>query len=166
LGSKKYPNPNAKNKYRATTSHANGFSAPDRIATKVTITPMASYTNKARIIAHLASDSCEFLANHVSIKLPIIDAPYSLAAKTPPAASVAPKIEYIKLGTSKMGTPRHKHTIALIINKVFNFIAVLLSLINFQIVIIPLFIYELIIRILNSPSKLNLVYTKVKFLSI
>jgi hypothetical protein len=63
--------------------------------------------------------------------LPIIDAPYSLAAKTPPAASEAPKIEYIKFGTSNMGIPRHKHTIALIIINVFNFIALLLSLIDF-----------------------------------
>jgi hypothetical protein len=70
-----------------------------------------------------------------------MDAPYSLAAKTPPAASVAPKIEYMKFGTSNMGIPRHKHTIALIINNVFNFISVLLSLINVQIVIFPLFIY-------------------------
>jgi len=36
------------------------------------------------MIVHLASDSCEFRANHVSIKFPIMDAPYSLAAKTPP----------------------------------------------------------------------------------
>jgi hypothetical protein len=42
LESKKYPNPIAKNKYRATTSQANGFSAPESIATKVTKTPMAS----------------------------------------------------------------------------------------------------------------------------
>jgi hypothetical protein len=45
------------------------------------------------MIAHLVSDSGEFLANHVSIKIPIIAAPYSLAAKAPPSVSEAPKIE-------------------------------------------------------------------------
>jgi hypothetical protein len=62
----------------------------------------------------------------VSNKLPIIDAPYSLAAKTPPAARVAPKMEYVKFGTSNIGMPRHRHTIALMINNVFNFMARLL----------------------------------------
>jgi hypothetical protein len=65
-----------------------------------------------------------------------MDAPYSLAAKTPPAANVAPKMEYIKTGTIRMGIPRHKHTIALIISNVFNFIAMLLSLKNLPIVIL------------------------------
>jgi hypothetical protein len=71
----------------------------------------------------------------VSIKTPIIAAPYSLAAKTPPSVSVAPKMEYKKFGTSNMGMPKHRQTIALIINNVFNFIAMLLSLKNFKIVI-------------------------------
>lgn len=92
-GIRKYPNPSARNKYKATTSHASGFNTPDKTAIKDITTPIASYTNKARTIAHLAFDSCESLANHVSIKLPIKDAPYSLAAKTPPAASDAPNIE-------------------------------------------------------------------------
>jgi hypothetical protein len=51
-----------------------------------------------------------------------MDAPYSLAAKTPPAARVAPKIEYIKFGWIKMDKPKHRQTTALMINKVLNFI--------------------------------------------
>jgi hypothetical protein len=51
-----------------------------------------------------------------------MDAPYSLAAKTPPAARVAPKIEYTKSGRNKMDKPKHRQTIALMINNVFNFI--------------------------------------------
>jgi hypothetical protein len=74
-------------------------------------------------MAHLASDSCEFLANHVNNIIPIKAAPYSLAGKALPADNEAPKMEYIKTGKINMGIPRHKHTIALIINNVFNFIA-------------------------------------------
>jgi hypothetical protein len=50
-------------------------------------------------------------------------APYSLAAKIPPAANEAPKNEYKKFGAIKMEIPRQKATIDLIINNVFNFIA-------------------------------------------
>jgi hypothetical protein len=99
----------------------------------------------------------------VSIKLPIIDAPYSLAAKTPPAARVAPKMEYVKFGTSNMGIPRHKQTIALIINNVFNFIAMLLSLKNFKIVILTI-CFHFDYQNINSSSKLRQQKVKVNFI--
>ena len=61
-----------------------------------------------------------------------------------------------------MGIPRHKQTIALIINKVFNFISALLSLIEFVIVIFPKFVSGLIIQFSNPSLNLQLDQSKVK----
>jgi hypothetical protein len=63
-----------------------------------------------------------------------------------------------------MVIPRHKHTIALMISNVFNFIAIPLSSNDFQIVISTPFISKLTIRFIYSKSKLRQQKAKVNFI--
>jgi len=71
-------------------------------------------------------------------------------------------MEYIKLGTNNMGIPRHKATIALIINKVFNFMAVLLFYI-FSEKIFILSVSELIIRLIKLVIKFTPILNPSQF---
>lgn len=97
---------------------------PNNKPARVITTPIASYTNRSRMIARRACDSPAFLAYQVKHKAPIMAAPYSRAGNVWAPLIDSPKSENVNSGTTSNNVPSTRQTMPLMIIKVLRLISV------------------------------------------